>query len=163
VNGLSREALQVLELMPQWRRREAYAPARRADEAQRSGVLLVAVVSGAASQRLWTGITAWLEQSGCPLGLVRQALVLESETVDRLVHALAERRPVAVWSFSSTLLAGLRATAPDALEDVHVMEFPDLAAMLRQSEAKAKTWSTVVALKQSQWECFSTPISDSRS
>ncbi len=163
MSELSREALQVLELMPQWRRREAYAPARRADEAQRSGVLLVAVVSGAASQRLWTGITAWLEQSGCPLGLVRQALVLESETVDRLVHALAERRPVAVWSFSSTLLAGLRATAPDALEDVHVMEFPDLAAMLRQSEAKAKTWSTVVALKQSQWECFSTPINESRS
>ncbi len=163
MSELSREALQVLELMPQWRRREAYAPARRADEAQRSGVLLVAVVSGAASQRLWTGITAWLEQSGCPLGLVRQALVLESETVDRLVHALAERRPVAVWSFSSTLLAGLRATAPDALEGVHVMELPDLAAMLRQSEAKAKTWSTVVALKQSQWECFSTPINESRS
>ena len=163
MNGLSREALQVLELMPQWRRREAYAPAQPNDEAQRSGVLLVAVVSGAASQRLWAGIMAWLEQSGCPMGLVRQALVLESETVDRLVHALAERRPAAVWSFSSTLLTALRSTAPDALAGVHVMEFPDLGAMLRQSGAKAKMWSTVVALKQSQWQCFSTPISDSRS
>ena len=163
MSGLSREALQVLELMPQWRRREAYAPAPPVDEAQRSGVLLAAVVSGAASQRLWARITACLEQSGCPVDRVRQALVLESETVDRLVNALAERRPVAVWSFSSTLLAALRTTAPHALEGVHVMEFPDLALMLRQPDAKAKTWSTVVALKQSQWECFSTPISDSRS
>lgn len=160
MTSLSREALQILELMPQWQRRQAYRPQ---GEVIGQGVLTIGLLAGPSEQRLWAQLTQWLRQLGCPEDRIANALMLPAAHVDSVIQAIAAQPPAVLWSFSAPLLSALEQAVPDIRSRLSVVEWPDVAQAVASPVVKAALWRALIAAKASQWECFSTPINASRS
>ena len=161
MSGLSREALQILELFPQWRRRDAYRPPPEAGAGE--GVLAIGIVAGASEQRLWAQVIQWLRQLGCPEDRIANALMLPAVHADRVTQALSVHPPAVLWSFSRALLQAVEQALPELRSRCTVIEWPDLEQVVATPRRKAELWRALLAAKAGQWECFSTPISASRS
>jgi hypothetical protein len=141
---LSREAMQLLELMPQWELRPEYRPAQDVQALQDQQPLLVmGLATSAASQALWKAISAVMIGLGFPRPIIEDAVILGSSQVDRVLHETLTRRPAAVVCFGDALIRDLQSAQPNAVSEIEIFALDALDSLIQRPTKKAELWSAL--------------------
>jgi hypothetical protein len=136
---LSREAMVLLELNPQWVLRPEFRPA----SSSRSPLLIVGMATTPAARTLWDGIAKTMVSIGFPHDIVASALMLDSPKLDQMVSAVLAQQPASVLCFGKALVDQVQSAHADVLSGRELISIADIEAAVASPAQKAVIWSAL--------------------
>lgn len=136
---LSREAMALLELSPQWVLRPEFRPA----SSSRSALLIVGMATTPAARTLWDGIAKTMVGIGFPHDIVASALMLDGPKLDQIVSAVLDQQPARVLCFGKALVDQIQSAHADVLSDRELISIADIEAAVASPAQKAAIWSAL--------------------
>ena len=144
---LSREALSVLELLPQWQLRPHLQPASAAPWGIDCNALLVLVAASQTEQRLWANLGKAMQAMGVPQAYWSQAHVMASEHIEQALQRVLQEKPRVLVIFGESLKKALMSLQP-ALEDQCAVRCVEpLVNVAKNAQHKRALFELFAALK----------------
>lgn len=136
---LSREAMALLELNPQWVLRPQYRP----PSSLRSPLLILGLATTPTARTLWDGIAKAMVGIGFPRDIVASALMLDRPAIDQAVSAVLTQQPGHVMIFGGALAEQIRSAHADAFAGRELISVADIDAAVASPSHKAQMWSVL--------------------
>lgn len=143
---LSREAMVLMELSPNWQRRERYREASAAQTPIAQGLQIAVVAADGPSQALWARISSVLIRLGFARTLLEQSIVVQGVQADGLTHRLRQQRPEILLVLGDGLLQAARLADAALIDQLKVVAAPSLTDCLGSPQAKRALWVTLSTL-----------------
>jgi hypothetical protein len=140
--GLTREGLQVLELIPYWRERS-----KSAVGGSKSPLLIMGLVSASAEKALWANIARAARRLGIDAQYLDGAAIASGHQIDLCVSELVDQQPECVLLFGESLLQEIKRIRPELLEGRQLIVCDDFSTLTAQSTRKSAVWQALVKLR----------------
>lgn len=155
---LSREALQVLELLPGWRLRSASGASAAVEPPsavdRQAAVLLMPELSEA-GRKLWQQIVQAMMGLGYEPAWVENAQEINPKNERAIGELIAAQRPQVLMVFGLALAESvdrlLKSKAGDSAvpTDIRLVSLPGVQDMIETPAFKRQTWQAICSLRQS--------------
>jgi len=142
ISGLSREGLQVLELIPYWRARPMPAVG-----GSKSPLLIIGLASAGAEKALWANIAQAARRLGINAQYFENAAIASGHQIDLCIAELVNQQPEYVLLFGESLLREIKRVRPELLEGRQLIVCDDFSTLTAQSTRKLAVWQALVKLR----------------
>jgi hypothetical protein len=144
---LSREALSLLELMPQWQLRAHLQPVSPAAWGAQCKALLVAVLTNPADRRLWESIGRAMTLLGMHQ-FWSDAQLLPSENSEQALGRILQDKPGVLLVFGEGLKAALISAQPDLTQCCALRCARAISAIAHSAQQKRALFALLAQLKR---------------
>ncbi len=145
---LSREAIAVLELLPQWQLRAHLRPASAAAWGAECKVLMVAVVASEIEKRFWANVGKALHPQGLPQQLWSDAQLLKGEQIEAVVERVMQDQPGTLLVFGESLKKGLLRFQPDLEGSCKLRCLPSVSECVNSGKQKRRLFASLLEFKR---------------
>ena len=145
---LSREAMAVLELLPQWQLRAHLRPASATAWGAQCKALMVAVVASDIENRFWANMGKAFHGLGLPQQLWSHAQLLTGEQIEAAVGRVMQDQPGTLFVFGESLKKGLLGFQPDLEVCCKVRCLPSVSECINSGKQKRRLFVSLLELKR---------------
>ena len=145
---LSREAMAVLELLPQWQLRAHLRPASAAAWGAQCKVLIVAVVASEIEKRFWANVGKALHALGLPQQLWSDAQLLTAEQIEAAVERVMQDQPGTLLVFGESLKKSLLGFQPDLEGLCKLQCLPSVSECINSGKQKRRLFASLLEFKR---------------